>query len=162
MRKRWLARGVFRTQLIVYDGAFLREQLLAVNYFRKKISIVDVRLASKHASARFKGLPLKLAFQCASRSCFRSTVSFLEINNIHNKNKKKKKKKKKKRKEKKCCFPRKRYISSSNRLVVHNTLTLKKWGGYLRCKQQIKRLNVRESIKVVVKNDGFLPTRLLT
>ena len=160
MRKRWLARGVFRTQLIVYDGAFLREQLLAVNYFRKKISIVDVRLASKHASARFKGLPLKLAFQCASRSCFRSTVSFLEIKNIHNKINKYKKKKK--RKEKKCCFPRKRYISSSNRLVVHNTLTLKKWGGYLRCKQQIKRLNVRESIKVVVKNDGFLPTRLLT
>ena len=157
MRKRWLARGVFRTQLIVYDGAFLREQLLAVNYFRKKISIVDVRLASKHASARFKGLPLKLAFQCASRSCFRSTVSFLEIKNIHNKINKYKK-----RKEKKCCFPRKRYISSSNRLVVHNTLTLKKWGGYLRCKQQIKRLNVRESIKVVVKNDGFLPTRLLT
>ena len=160
MRKRWLARGVFRTQLIVYDGAFLREQLLAVNYFHKKISIVDVRLASKHASARFKGLPLKLAFQCASRSCFRSTVSFLEIKNIHNKINKYKKKKK--RKEKKCCFPRKRYISSSNRLVVHNTLTLKKWGGYLRCKQQIKRLNVRESIKVVVKNDGFLPTRLLT
>ena len=159
MRKRWLARGVFRTQLIVYDGAFLREQLLAVNYFHKKISIVDVRLASKHASARFKGLPLKLAFQCASRSCFRSTVSFLEIKNIHNKINKYKKKKK----EKKCCFPRKRYISSSNRLVVHNTLTLKKWGGYLRCKQQIKRLNVRESIKVVVKNnDGFLPTRLLT
>ena len=161
MRKRWLARGVFRTQLIVYDGAFLREQLLAVNYFHKKISIVDVRLASKHASDRFKGLPLKLAFQCASRSCFRSTVSFLEIKNIHNKINKYKKKKKK-RKEKKCCFPRKRYISSSNRLVVHNTLTLKKWGGYLRCKQQIKRLNVRESIKVVVKNDGFLPTRLLT
>ena len=84
--------------MIVYDGAFLREQLLAVNYFRKKISIVDVRLASKHASARFKGLPLKLAFQCASRSCFRSTVSFLEIKNIHNKiNKYKKKRKEKKR-----------------------------------------------------------------
>ena len=87
--------------MIVYDGAFLREQLLAVNYFRKKISIVDVRLASKHASARFKGLPLKLAFQCASRSCFRSTVSFLEIKNIHNKiNKYKKKKKKRRKKEK--------------------------------------------------------------
>ena len=40
-------KGVFRTQLNIYDGAFLRKELTA---FR---SIVDVLLSSKHASASF-------------------------------------------------------------------------------------------------------------
>ena len=46
-------RGVFRTQLNIYDGAFLRKQLnlLAINYPRKLHSVKDVWLDSKYASA---------------------------------------------------------------------------------------------------------------
>ena len=41
--------GLFRSHLIIYNGAFLRKS--TVEYFPKKSSIVDVRLGSKYVFA---------------------------------------------------------------------------------------------------------------
>ena len=45
-----LVRGVCRTKLNIYDGAFSAEIVNGLNLFLHKSSIVDVRRGSKYAS----------------------------------------------------------------------------------------------------------------
>ena len=70
------SRGVFRTQVSIYDGAFFWKHLMAY-YFRNKNSITDVRLSYIYAPENMEVFKVKLSWRKSSRLL--QLVAFLVI-----------------------------------------------------------------------------------